>query len=110
MGDTLSISPQTVTVLGYRVKPTDPAWTGLNWERDVILREQSTLMMWAIGKDAPPDHHLDVLWMHPSDQANGGTDDPDNWCRYRVRPRNKKYRFEPFPSEPTGWRLVRARP
>jgi hypothetical protein len=104
---TLPVAPETVTVLGSRVRADEAAWAGLDWTGNVVVREQSTLMRWAVGNDAPPDHHLDVPWMHPDDRASMA-DYPDGWCVYRVRPRRKGYRFERALGEPTGWRLVRA--
>lgn len=107
----MPVTPETVTVLGYRVKATDPAWTGLNWS-DVVEREKSTLMVFVCGgaDNAPDDHHLSVAWMHPNDQAAGYANDPDIWVRYRVRPRRKGYRFERDHSAPTGWLLAKTRP
>jgi hypothetical protein len=94
---TMPVSPKTVTVLGYRVKATDPAWLGLDLSR-AILREQSTAGMFLLGPDAPPDHHLDVPWCHPNDQPGGWRDG----LKYRVRPRRKAWRFV---KEGDEWRL-----
>lgn len=97
---TLPVSPETVTVLGYRVKADSPAWLGLDLSR-AILREQNTLELVLFGKDAaPPDHHLDVPWCHPQDQPHGWRDG----CMYRVRPRRKAWRFV---KEGDEWRLSR---
>lgn len=63
----LTIDPTTVDVLGSRVKPTDPAWTGLDWSRAELRH---------LGKLAVP-------WCHPSDQT-GSPDDFD--CIYAVHP------------------------
>lgn len=84
----LPVSPATVTVLGHRVTPTSPAWLGLDLSR-AILREQNTLEMFLFGAKAPPDHHLDVPWCHPTDQPHGWNDG----AMYRVRPRRKGWRF-----------------
>ena len=93
---TLPVSPDTVTVLGARVTETSPAWRGLDWS-DAILRERSTAALAMLGPDAPPDHHLDVGWAHPSDPR-------DAWegTRYRVRPRRKGWRFV---REGDAWRI-----
>lgn len=82
----LPVAPETVTVLGYRVKPADPMWTGLDLDR-AELRTQSTLMAVMVGpKAAPYDLHLNVPWIHPDDVANGMAWEDDE-CWYRVRPR-----------------------
>ena len=93
---TLPVSPDTVTVLGYRVKANSPMWAGLDWS-DVILRERSTAAMLCFGASAQPDHHLDIAWSHPDDDraAWEGT-------RYRVRPRRKGWRFV---KEGDEWRI-----
>lgn len=76
------VSPETVTVLGYRVKPDDPMWLGLDLA-NAEPRTQASILLMMIGEDAPEDIHLCVPWNHPDDTANGIYDD----CRYRVRPR-----------------------
>jgi hypothetical protein len=77
----LHVSPETVTVLGYKVKPNDARWAGLDFS-DVEVLHQSTLMMAIAGKEAPIDLHLSVRWNHPEDTKAG----IDSGCRYRVRP------------------------
>ena len=96
---TLPVSPETVTVLGNRVKPTSPAWLGLDFSR-AILRERNTLSMALLGPDAPEDHHLDVPWCHPLDQPHGWRDG----AMYRVRPRRDGWRFV---KEGETWKLSR---
>lgn len=82
----LPVSPETCTVNGYRVKPTDTSWTGLDLA-NAEPRTQSTMMLAVVGSDdAPPDIHLNVPWCHPEDRANGA---PADDCIYRVRPRMK---------------------
>lgn len=84
MRQRVPVSPETITVLGYRVKATSPAWTGLDLV-NAEPRTQSTLWLAVAGQDeAPPDIHLDVPWCHPDDRARGA---PADDCRYRVRPR-----------------------
>lgn len=74
------VSPDTITVLGYRVKESDPAWTGLDLA-NAEPRVQSTMWLAIAGADeAPPDIHLNVPWKHPDDKDYDG-------CMYRVRPR-----------------------
>lgn len=78
------VSPETVTVLGSRVKATDAAWLGLDLA-NAEPRTQNTLSLFVFGPDgAGLDLHLDVPWCHPDDQT-GSPADFD--CRYRVRPR-----------------------
>lgn len=80
------VTPETITVLGNRVKDDSPMWKGLNLERaDLIV--QSTIMMLVCGHEAPFDMHLSVPFCHPDDQT--GTADDWNDCYYRVRPRMK---------------------
>ncbi len=77
------VSPETITVLGHRVKPTDPMWTGLDLD-NAEPRTQNTLSLACFGQDeAGIDIHLDVPWCHPEDRARGHDFD----CRYRVRPK-----------------------
>jgi hypothetical protein len=101
----MPVTHETVTVLGSRVKCDSPAWTGLDWSR-VTVREQSTLLRFVLGSNAPADHHLDVHWMHPNDREHS-KDCEDMWCVYRVRPRRKGWRFEQCGEFP-GWKLVRS--
>lgn len=77
------VSPETVTVLGYRCKPDDVRWTGLDFAK-ADLRTQSSLFLMLCGKDdAPPDLHLSVPWWHPDDGEH--PDPPEMY--WRVRPR-----------------------
>jgi hypothetical protein len=79
------VSPETVTVLGHKVKrATDPLWAGLFLEH-AMPATQSSLMLMICGKDAPVDIHLRVPWCHPEDRE--GTKDDWTDCIYRVRPR-----------------------
>ncbi len=79
----LPVSPDTVNVLGHRVKATDPMWTGLNLDK-AEPRTQNTLMLAVCGQEeAPEDIHLAVPWCHPEDRANGAEED----CIYRIRPK-----------------------
>lgn len=78
------VEPSTVTVLGYKVKVTEPMWQGLDFDRAEPRQQASILMaMWG-SKNAPQDIHLNVPFCHPEDRARG---DDDDGCRYRVRPR-----------------------
>jgi hypothetical protein len=79
----IAVSPETVTVLGYRVKESDPRWRGLNFDR-AEPRTQNSLMLVAIGPHDFEDVHLNVPFVHPEDKARGVKDDG---CRYRVRPK-----------------------
>lgn len=94
------MTPETVTVLGYRVRGDDPMWLGLDLARAEV-REVSTAMLAMVGPDkAPPDHHLRVPWCHPLDRPHGWED-----CAfYRVRPRRKGWRFR---RAGDGWELHR---
>lgn len=78
----LPVDPTTCTVLGARVKPNSPRWTGLRWNGEETVLTQSTLMMVVCGADAPYDLHLRVPWVHPEDEARGFEAD----SFYRVRP------------------------
>jgi hypothetical protein len=79
------VSPETVTVLGYKVKAGRPIWEGLFMDR-AEPATQSTLMLAVCGPhEAPLDIHLRVPWCHPEDRD--GTDNDWNDCIYRVRPR-----------------------
>ena len=78
------VSPETVTVLGNRVKETSPAWTGLDLARAEPAVQNTMFLMICGAADAPRDKHLRVPWCHPEDQT-GSPDDFD--CIYRVRPR-----------------------
>lgn len=87
----IPVDPTTITVLGNRVKETEPMWTGLDLA-NAEPRTQSSLMLLVCGRDkAPEDVHLCVPWNHPQDTKDG----IDGECRYRVRPRvevGKKYK------------------
>lgn len=76
------VSPETCTVLGSKVKETDPRWTGLDLSRAAVLT-QSNLMRWIAGSDAPYDLHLNVPWWHPMDGIP--PDPPDMWYRVRAK-------------------------
>jgi hypothetical protein len=88
---TIAVDISTCTVNGSSYSKPSAAWDGLDLNLAEV-REQSTLMLAITGKDAPPDHHLDVPWMHPEDRPKMA-DDPDAWCFYRVRPRYRYRRF-----------------
>jgi hypothetical protein len=81
MIETYPVTPETVTVLGYRVRATKPMWTGLDFSR-AELRSHASIMLLMCGEDAPLDLHLSVPWKHPDDPP-----DEDDDCWYRVRPR-----------------------
>ncbi len=81
--ETFPVAPDTVTVLGYHAKPTDPMWLGLDFSR-AELRSRASIMLLMCGWDAPIDLHLNVPWCHPDDQPYGWEEDG---CWYRVRPR-----------------------
>lgn len=114
----LPVSPETVTVLGNRVKKSSPAWRGLDLE-NADLATQATIMLVICGPDeAPPDLHLRVPWWHPDD---GPAPSPPEMY-YRVRPRmepGKKWKgkkvesvaFERWRGEwmrpACGWRAAR---
>src|SRR5690348_15194193 len=88
MGETirLPVSPETVTVLGSRVKVTDAAWLSLDLPRAQV-RDKATIMVYICGYDeAPYDLHLCTPWIHPSDRYDGWEGSEDE-CFYRVRPR-----------------------
>lgn len=70
------ITPQTVTVNGYRVTESYAAWRGLDW---------SNVRLWE-SKIEPGAQTLVVSWKHPDDP-------PPADCFYRVRPRRKGWRF-----------------
>ena len=59
MIELIPINHKTVTVLGSKWRANAP-WAGLDFKRAVV-REQSGLWLALIGKDAPPDHAVDVL-------------------------------------------------
>jgi len=76
------VDPTTCTVLGYRVTPDSPAWTGLRWNGKEEVRDRASVLEYLFGKEAPFDLHLRVQWEHPDDYVEG--EEPDCW--YRVRP------------------------
>lgn len=65
--DRYPVDPSTIEVLGHRVRADSPAWTGLDWSRAELRR----------------DDKLAVPWCHPSDQT-GSPDDFD--CIYAIYP------------------------
>lgn len=81
----VQVTPETVTVLGNRVKATDPMWVGLNLSRAEPATQSCLFLMICGPDDAPIDIHLRVPWCHPEDQD--GTDEDWNDCVYRVRPK-----------------------
>lgn len=107
----LPVSPETVTVLGYRVRAHEPRWQGLDFAA-ATLRTQSTLMLAVCGKDAPYDLHLNVPFAYPGEP-------PERYegVRYRVRPQaepGKKWRgrkvadvaIKPAPGKDPPWEIV----
>lgn len=78
------VAPETVTVLGNKVKAADASWLGLDLDKAEPRVQASVLMMMLGPNDAPLDIHLNVPWCHPDDRADGMDDDD---CTYRVRPR-----------------------
>ena len=95
------LNPDTVTVNGDRVRVSLDRFLLLQFDR-AIVRDQSTLMLFAHGRRAPLDHHLDVPWLFEGEEL-----------RARVRPRTKflrgrriaSARFVPDPSAPFGWSI-----
>lgn len=88
----LPICSATVEVLGYHWPETDILWAGFYWHK-AELRETSAAMGYICrGVDVPPDHHLNVPWAHPDDEPW------DDDCWYRVRPKDKRYRFVRAPN------------
>lgn len=76
------VSPENVTVLGYRVKATNPMWSGLDMAK-AEPRTQTTIELACFGSVAAPlDIHLRVPWRDPDDRSCEESD-----CWYRVRPR-----------------------
>lgn len=76
----LPVNPETVTVLGHKVKATNPIWAGLDLA-NAEPRTQNTMALACFGsEEADIDIHLSVPWKHPDD--SGPFD-----CHYRVRPR-----------------------
>ena len=75
----LKVSPKTITVNGSRVTAKHPAWLGLDMI-NAEPRQQSSLMLFAVGSDTPIDVHLRVPFQHPDDTVDSG-------CFYRVRPK-----------------------
>lgn len=83
MIERIPVSPETVTVLGYRVKATDPMWAGLDFDR-AEPRQQNAALLAIAGPHEGLDVHLSVPFLHPEDKARGAKHDG---CAYRVRPR-----------------------
>ena len=73
------VTAKTVTVNGNRVRASSPAWLGLDISK-ADPRQQSTMMLFAVGADAPVDVHLRVPFTHPDDTIDTG-------IFYRVRPK-----------------------
>jgi hypothetical protein len=77
------ISPDNVTVLGYKVQPTDKMWTCLDWS-DVTYMEKASILVVLLGQEnAPIDPHLSVAAVTEHGER----------LRYRVRPRRDRDRF-----------------
>jgi hypothetical protein len=107
------VDPSTCTVLGYRVKPDSPSWTGLRWNGKEEVRNRASVLEYLLGRDAPFDLHLRVPWEHPNDYVEG--EEPDCW--YRVRPiaragkrwhrrKVKSVAIEPDPTRSPPWCIV----
>ena len=64
---------------GSRVTSKSPAWLGLDMSK-AEPRQQSTMMLFAVGAHAPIDVHLSVPFQHAGDTVDHG-------CFYRVRPK-----------------------
>lgn len=105
------IAPDTVTVLGYRVREHEPRWQGLDFSR-ATLRQTSTIMVYFLGDDAPYDLHLNVPFCYPGEP-------PARYegCKYRVRPQaeaGRKWRgrkvvdvaIEPDPDKSPPWEII----
>lgn len=73
------VGPKTITVNGSRVTARHPAWLGLDMSK-AEPRQQSTMMLFAVGAHAPIDVHLSVPFQHPDDKIDTG-------IFYRVRPK-----------------------
>ena len=73
------VTAKTITVNGSRVTSKSPAWLGLDMSK-AEPRQQSTMMLFAVGAHAPIDVHLSVPFQHPDDTVDHG-------CFYRVRPK-----------------------
>ena len=77
-----AVTPETSTVNGYPAAP--PVWDGLRLA-EAEPRTKSTLMLAAMGPNAPFDLHLSVPWCHPEYEPMSSKD-----CgRYRVRPKKR---------------------
>ena len=73
------VTASNITVNGSRVRASSPAWLGLDMSK-AEPRQQSTMMLFAVGADAPIDVHLRAPFQHPDDTIDTG-------IFYRVRPR-----------------------
>ena len=73
------VGPKTITVNGSRVTAKHPGWLGLDMS-NAEPRQQSSLMLFAVGSNTPIDVHLRVPFQHPGDTVDSG-------CFYRVRPK-----------------------
>lgn len=111
MAERFPIAPDTVTVLGHRVREHEPRWRGLDFQK-ATLRTQSTLMLAVCGKDAPYDLHLNVPFCYP-----GEPPELYEGVKYRVRPiaePGKRWRrrmvqdvaIEPAPGKTPPWEIV----
>jgi len=110
------VSPETVTVLGYRVKANSPMWQGLDFSKATVL-EKASILVYIWGADsAPSDLHLSVPFCHPDDQPEGWSDG----MKYRVRPRAeaggrwlkrkvKEVRIIPDPNNDPPWAIEISR-
>jgi hypothetical protein len=85
--ETFPVAPDTVTVLGYRVKATDARWRGLDFN-SAELRKTATAMAYFLGSAAPFDLHLNVPFCYPGEQAAAY-----EGIKYRVRPQAKVGKF-----------------
>ena len=72
------LNPDTVTVNGDRVRVSLDRFLLLQFDR-AIVREQSTLMLFAHGRRAPLDHHLerDLRRTQPEQLSRAGQNHAD---------------------------------
>lgn len=110
--EVLPVSPEAVTVLGYRVKETDPWWRGLDFAKAEVLNRANVMVALVGWDNAPPGLHLNVPYAHPAEPV-----EYYEGVRYRVRPRmvpGKKWRgrmvrsvaIEPAPDKSPPWQIV----
>lgn len=95
------VCPDTVTVNGGRIRLTDDRFDLLLFDR-AILREQSPLQLLALGRDAPPDHHLEVPWLHEGEELLARVRPKGKWVRGR---RVIDARFVRDPDSFHGWSI-----